>query len=199
MPTVPPGVTSFPPPFAPPLLTPTPSGTSVPTGPAPVGTTSPATGDREAATGAAIEVLAERTVVRATRIAVVRADAVDWPDGCLGVALPGLACTQVITPGYRVVLRYDTGSMHEMRTGRGGASAWVAQSTIHATVRDTERSGSALALTDGGGTVLSVLLAPGTQRLGVPVGSLKAGDRVVLGVDDLRDGGPLRAVWIAHE
>lgn len=196
-PTPPPGVTSFPPPFAPPLLTPTPAASPIASAPP------PAAGDGEATTGAAIEALAQRMAVSATRIAVVRVEAVDWPDACLGVALPGIACAQVVTPGYRVVLRYDTGSMHEMRTGRGGALAWVAQSTIRATVSPTgqppERASSALALTDASGRAVAVLLAPGTQRLGVPVGSLRAGDRVVLGVDDLRDGSPLRAVWIAPQ
>ena len=193
-PTAPPGTTSFPPPFTPPLLTPTPGGSGGTSSPVPQ---SPEAGDRESAIGAAIEALAQRMAVSATRISLVRAEQVDWPNGCLGVGLPGLACTQVITPGYRVLLRYDTGSTHEMRTGRGGASAWVAQSRIEATVQQPERTNSALALTDAAGKAISVLLAPGTQRLDIPVGSLKAGDRVTLGADDVNDGSPLRAVWIA--
>ncbi|MFA7248702.1 MAG: hypothetical protein WC273_03650 [Dehalococcoidia bacterium] len=191
-PTAPPGVTSFPPPFLPPTLTPTPPASATVT-------PSTAAGDREAATGAAIEALAERMAISATRLTVVRVDAVDWPDGCLGVALPGRACTQVITPGFRVLLRYDTGSTHEMRTGRAGALAWVAQTTMHATVQQPELVGAALRVMDAGGQVRSVLLAPGTERLDIPVGSLRTGDRVVLGVDDVRDGSPLRAVWIARE
>lgn len=194
-PTAPPGVTSFPPPFAPPTLTP---GPSLPV--APPGTpASPATGDPEAATGTAIEALAERMGVSATRLGRVSVVPVDWPDACLGTSLPGLACAQVVTPGYRVVLRFDTGSTHEVRTGRGGAAVWVAQRRLEATVREAERGGAPLALTDAAGRTVTVILAPGTQRLGVPVGGLKAGDRATLGVDDLRDGGPLRVVWVARE
>lgn len=193
-PTAPPGTTSFPPPFAPPLLTPTPGGSGGTSSPVP---TSPEAGDRESAIGAAIEALAQRMAVSATRISLVSAERVDWPNGCLGADLLGLACMQVITPGYRVLLRYDTGSTHEMRTGRGGASAWVAQLRIEATVQQPERASSALALTDASGKAISVLLAPGTQRLDAPVGSLKAGDRVILAADDVNDGSPLRAVWIA--
>jgi hypothetical protein len=194
-PTAPPGVTSFPPPFAPPSITPTPG---VPV--APPGTpSSPAAGDPESATGTAIEALAERMGVSATRLSRVSVEPMDWPDACLGTSLPGLACAQVVTPGYRVILRFDTGSTHEVRTGRGGAAAWVAQTTLEATVREAERGGAPLALTDAAGKPVSVTLAPGTQRLGVPVGGLKAGDRVSVGGDDLRDGGPLRAVWIARQ
>lgn len=199
-PTAPPGVTSFPPSFATPTLT------LAPAGPTPAGGAGGAGGagdGEEAAAGAAIEALARRMGVVAVRLSVVRVEAVDWPDGCLGAALLGIACTQAVTPGYRVVLRYDTGSTHEMRTGRGGASAWAAQSTYRATVQQAERADGPLALTDGGssggGRALSVLITPGTQRIGVAVGSLKAGDRVVFGADDLRDGSPLRAVWIARD
>lgn len=197
VPTVPPGVTNFPPPFAPPTLTPAP-GASV----SPPGTpSSPAAGDAEAATGAAIDVLANRMAVSATRLSRVSAEAVSWPDACLGASLPGQACAQIVTPGYRVVLRYDTGSTHEVRTGGGGLAVWVAQSRLQATVAESEsqRAAAAIALTDASGRAVSVLLTPGTQRLGIPVGALKAGDRVALGVDDTRDGGALRAVWIARE
>ncbi|MDA0302260.1 MAG: hypothetical protein O2822_07010, partial [Chloroflexi bacterium] len=110
-----------------------------------------------------------------------------------------IACAQVVTPGYRVTLRFDTGSTHEVHTGRGGMATWAARATMQATAREAERAGSPLVLMDAAGKTVNVLLAPGTQRLGVPAGTLKAGDRVSLGVDDLRDGGPPRAVWIARE
>jgi hypothetical protein len=194
VPTVRPGVTSFPPPFAPPTLTPAPG---VPTAP-PGAPTSPDRGDPEAAAGAAIEALAQRMAVSATRLSRVSVTPEDWPSACLGVSLPGIACAQVVTPGYRVVLRYDTGSTHEVHTGRGGLAVWVPQRTVEATVREAETGGAPLRLTAADGTALTVLLAPGTQRLGIPAGALKAGDRVTLGVDDPRDGGPLRAVWIAR-
>ena len=196
VPTVPPGVTSYPPPFPPPLITPTPVPTADPPDATPV--TSPAAGDPERAAGRAIEVLAERMAVSATRLSVVSVEPVDWPDGCLGAAPPGLACTAVVTPGYRVTLRYDTGSLHELRTGRGDVVAWVAQATVRATVRPDERADGALALTDDSGADLAVLLAPGTQRLDLPP-ALQPGDRVRLGVDDVNDGSPLRAVWIAPD
>lgn len=195
-PTTPPGVTNFPPPFPPPLLTPT-AGATGASGTPPA--SSPSAGDREAATGTAIEALANRMAIAATRITVVSADRMDWPNACLGAELPGASCAQVVTPGYRIVLRYDTGSTHEVRTGGSGGVAWVPQTTVRATVQQPERTNSALAVTGEGGRALSVLLAPGTQRIDLPIGSLKAGDRVIIGVDDVKDGSPLRAVWIAKD
>lgn len=189
VPTAPPGVTSYPPPFTPPFLTPTPAASA---------TASPSpSAAAEAAAGRAIDALAGRMGVSATRLSVVSVGAVDWPDGCLGVSLPGTLCTEAITPGYRVRLRLDTGSMHEVHAGRGSGSAWLAQSSARLTVRSAESAGGPLMLIDAAGKQWSVLLTSGTQRLDVPVGSLNAGDRVLLGADDLKDGGPLRAVWIA--
>ncbi len=198
VPTVPPGVTSFPPPFAPPLLGPVSGGPVLggPMSPPETAPVSPAIGDPESASGAAIEALAERMAVGATRLRLISVEQVDWPNGCLGADLPGMMCAQAVTPGYRVLLRYDTGSTHEVRTAASRA-VWIAQSVIHATVRRAEGAGGVLLLTEDGGVERSVMLAPGTQRIDLPAGALKAEARVVLGVDDLGDGSSLRAVWIA--
>jgi hypothetical protein len=44
---------------------------------------------------------------------------VEWPDGCLGVQEEGLACTQVIIPGFRVILEAN-GRQMEYRTNEDG-------------------------------------------------------------------------------
>ncbi len=45
--------------------------------------------------------------------------AVDWPDACLGVETPGIACAQVITPGY--VVLFDNGLLgFEFHTDTNG-------------------------------------------------------------------------------
>jgi hypothetical protein len=53
---------------------------------------------------AAVDTLAKELAIDATRIAVVSVEEVEWPDGCLGVRIPGVLCMQVITPGFRVTL-----------------------------------------------------------------------------------------------
>jgi len=50
---------------------------------------------------------------------VIEVRAVDWPNACLGVETPGIACAQVITPGY--VVRLDTGFLaYEFHTDTSG-------------------------------------------------------------------------------
>ncbi len=51
------------------------------------------------------EDLATRQSVSPTDIALVQAQAVNWPDSALGCPQPGMGYMQVITPGYRVVLQ----------------------------------------------------------------------------------------------
>jgi hypothetical protein len=53
-------------------------------------------------------------------IAIVKAEAVEWPDGCLGLSLPGQACTEAITPGYRIELAAN-GRQYVYHTDRTGS------------------------------------------------------------------------------
>ena len=48
--------------------------------------------------------LAGQLLISADQVIIVKFEAKDWPDGCLGAAQPGEMCTQVVTPGYQVVL-----------------------------------------------------------------------------------------------
>ncbi len=43
------------------------------------------------------------------------AEAVDWPDACLGISEPDRMCAQVIVPGYRILVRL-AGTPYEYRT-----------------------------------------------------------------------------------
>ncbi len=52
-------------------------------------------------------------------IKLVSVEAVEWPDGCLGIQTPGVMCTMVITPGYRVVLEAG-GKQYEYHTNVSG-------------------------------------------------------------------------------
>lgn len=79
-------------------------------------------GEDVPAVAAARQVLAQqiRTVPEAIR--VISLEAVDWPDGCLGVYAPGVSCIQVIVPGYRIVLEAE-GRRYTYHTDREGR--WV--------------------------------------------------------------------------
>jgi hypothetical protein len=65
--------------------------------------------------------LAQRLGTRTSEIRVVEVTAVEWHDASLGCPEPGMAYTQVITPGFRVVLeaegnRYEYHTDEEQRT-----------------------------------------------------------------------------------
>lgn len=59
------------------------------------------------AVSAAIQSLADSLGINPGRIEVLNYEAVDWPDTCLGIPEPGVACAQVVTPGWRITLIVD--------------------------------------------------------------------------------------------
>mgnify|MGYP001606391884 CR=1 FL=1 len=102
----------------------TPMPTAKPTGtptqlPAlqPTSTSTPV--DRPPAVLAAIRALSSSSGVPENQVTVVRFDAAQWPDACLGLAQPGEMCAQVITPGFRVVLQAK-GQQFEFHTNADG-------------------------------------------------------------------------------
>jgi hypothetical protein len=68
---------------------------------------------------AALTALSENVGLPVDEIKLVSTEAVEWPDGCLGVQEEGLACTQVIIPGFRVILEAN-GRQVEYRTNEDG-------------------------------------------------------------------------------
>jgi hypothetical protein len=71
-----------------------------------------------AGTKAAVADLAARLDVEREAIAVVSAERVDWPNACLGVEQPDVACAEVITAGYRIFLEAN-GQKYEYHTDGG--------------------------------------------------------------------------------
>ena len=65
--------------------------------------------------------LANRLQIDPDTIKLVSVEAVNWPDGCLGVQTPGVMCTMVITPGYRVILEAG-GKQYEYHTNASGSA-----------------------------------------------------------------------------
>jgi len=71
------------------------------------------------AVAAAIGWLADSLDTDPGQLAVLDYTPADWPDSCLGLAGPGEACLQVITPGWRVVLQVG-GVDYTLRTDEFG-------------------------------------------------------------------------------
>ena len=72
------------------------------------------------AVGLARETLARDLGVEAGALVVRKVEAVEWPDTSLGCPKKGMLYTQVIVPGYRVVLEYQ-GRAHHVHVGGGRA------------------------------------------------------------------------------
>ncbi|MCI0556529.1 MAG: hypothetical protein L0287_36770 [Anaerolineae bacterium] len=69
---------------------------------------------------AAISRLSSTLNLSLEEISVVSTEAVEWPDGCLGVQRPGMMCTQAIVPGYRIILQAND-EQFEFRTNESGS------------------------------------------------------------------------------
>ncbi|MCX7753878.1 MAG: hypothetical protein N2117_01350 [Anaerolineales bacterium] len=79
---------------------PTPASTAEPT-------PSAAPIELSAAADAARRALAELLGVKPEQIEIRALEAVEWPDGCLGLAAPEEICTLAIVPGYRITLALE--------------------------------------------------------------------------------------------
>ena len=74
---------------------------------------------------ASIAALAKQLNVEPQAITVISVAEVEWPDGCLGLSKPDQMCTQVIVPGYRVILEVN-GTQYEVRTSLNGRQVAIA-------------------------------------------------------------------------
>jgi hypothetical protein len=68
------------------------------------------------------EFLSTQTGVDASQLQVTEAEAVEWPDGSLGCAEPGMMYTQAIVPGYRMTFT-DGSRTYELHTNSDGTNA----------------------------------------------------------------------------
>ena len=68
---------------------------------------------------AAITALSENLGLPVESVKLVSTEAVEWPDGCLGVQEEGVMCSQAITPGFRILLKAN-GREVEYRTNEDG-------------------------------------------------------------------------------
>lgn len=66
------------------------------------------------------EFLAKEMNIDVSSINILSVEPMEWPDGCLGLSELNMACIQVVTPGYRVILEYD-GDTFIFRTDETGA------------------------------------------------------------------------------
>jgi hypothetical protein len=82
---------------------------------------------RREAYAAAVKALSKQVNAPKDSIVGVSQDETTWNDACLGCAGSGEKCAQVLTPGYRVLLRVS-GATYEYHTDLGGKARLCSQS-----------------------------------------------------------------------
>lgn len=65
-------------------------------------------------------------------VSIIKVEAVEWPDSCLGISSPDVMCAQVITPGYRVLLEAN-GRQYEYHTNETGSQIAPLQAQLPST------------------------------------------------------------------
>lgn len=88
----------------------------------------PANGDLSAlppAASAALPELAKSLGIPASQLVFRSAEAVMWPDSCLGVTMKNEMCSMVVTPGYKILFEAN-GQTIEVHTNQSGSSFRVA-------------------------------------------------------------------------
>lgn len=155
--------------------------------------------DLEAATGLAIEAMAEWLGIPVTQLAVFGAEAVTWPDACIGLVRPGVVCAEVETPGFRVTLLDAFDNPHSVHLDARGGAVWFGLESLRGVVSSVDaRSGIVTVQVDGAAVALRG--APGT-RWDTGLGGLARlfpGDEVFGAYDAAPDGeDPPVIAWLA--
>ncbi len=187
-----------------------PAGTATPDASAPAAETPGAPPESEGATseqqlelvtGNAIELMAEWLGIPAPDLSVDLAEAVVWPDACLGVAQPGVVCAAVQTPGFRVLLRDALGGRHRVHAGGDGVMRWAGEAVLSATIVAVEGAAIRLGDLEGDhaipgsdlvfGEEVTATDAPGTSYVAIAgPHRLAEGVSVAVALDPDPNGGP---------
>ena len=183
-----------------PAATPAPAPT-----PPPTAEGAPSPERLEALVGNAIELMAEWLGVPATDLALAEAEALVWPDGCLGAPMPGGVCTMALVPGFRVVLTDGFGGRHRAHGDADGQIVrWVGERILTGTVTASTRDSLTLAAEDGEVTLVGAPgseywgrgLSPGARDL-TEVAAAVGGAQVAVGADPSPDGGEASVIaWL---
>jgi 2C-methyl-D-erythritol 2,4-cyclodiphosphate synthase len=76
---------------------------------------------------AALTALSEQLNLSADKITLVSTEAVEWPDGCLGIVRMGVMCTQAVVPGFKIILEANA-QKYEFHTNQDGSVVMLAES-----------------------------------------------------------------------
>ncbi len=133
--------------------------------------TAPATSlEPKAVADAARNWLANTLKLDVNAIQVVSITPQQWPDGCLGIRKPGIACTDMIVPGYRVIIQ-AMGVQYELRTNQTGSTIVMADQPGISTTPKSPVLGSPVFGWNSGGNPCGALQIAGSLAAFGPCGS----------------------------
>ena len=141
----------------------------------------------------------------ATDLALAEAEALVWSDGCLGVPVPGAACTQALVPGFRRrAARPLWRAASRARRRRRACGAVGGERILLGTIADATRDSITITTADGEVTLLAAPgsrfwgsgLSPGANDL-VEVAQVIGDAEVAVAADPSPDGGPAPVIaWL---
>ena len=105
-------------------------------------TTPPTQGDASLAEQAAIQEVSKKYNIPVDQIKILSTEPMTWNNGCMGVVIPGVLCTDVIVNGFIVKLE-GNGQQFEIHSNQDGTSVIDAaqlQATLEFVVRDSNQS-----------------------------------------------------------
>jgi hypothetical protein len=111
----PPGSTAVPPTAIASYPEPTTAPTDV------VSTPTPIPVDLTPAQMGAVKALSDKYNIPVDQIKIIDTEEATWPNGCLGVVLPGIMCTDAIVDGFRIIMEAN-GQQFEFRTNQDGTN-----------------------------------------------------------------------------
>ena len=132
-------------PTTPPTHTYPPPGSNVPTpnaGPYPGPTALPTQASSSLAEQAASQAVSKKYNIPVDKITILNTEPMTWNNGCLGVVIPGVLCTQVIVNGYIVKLQGNS-QQFEIHTNLDGTSVIDAAqqlATLSFVIRDPSQA-----------------------------------------------------------
>jgi hypothetical protein len=182
--------------FAPGAGTPLPTAQATPSRPA--GEGPPPSALAEPAAARSLALLAEWIAMPARTLRIVVAEAVVWPDACLGIEQPGMMCAQMLTPGFRVLLQDPLGGAHSVHAaGASGDARWAGEMRVRGSISALDLGGGRVMLRTEAGATLVLRLVPGTAWLPAASQTAVIGGRVVAGYDPGGGTAAPIAAWIA--
>lgn len=92
----------------------------------PEATATPIRVDLTPAQRAAVQALMDQLNITADKVTLLSTEAVEWPNGCMGVVHMGVMCTQNVVPGFKVVLSVSA-QTYEYHTNQDGTAVVYAE------------------------------------------------------------------------